>query len=121
MGMFDELTCKYELPIEGATDLQFQTKDTSAQMLDQYEIRGDGTLWHEEYDIEDRSNPDAIGVMRMAGAWTKVNKRWVPEAITDTIYFYTFKNNDNTGWIEFCAEIVNGHVLSIKIIENRDQ
>ena len=38
MGMFDEITCKYPLSVEGANDLVFQTKDTDAQFLDLYEM-----------------------------------------------------------------------------------
>lgn len=55
MGMFDDIKCKYPLPLNGANDLVYQTKDTPAQFLDKYEIREDGTLWHENYDIEDQS------------------------------------------------------------------
>lgn len=55
MGMFDTLRCKYPLPVTGASDLVYQTKDTPAQWLDYYEIREDGTLWHEAYDTEDQS------------------------------------------------------------------
>jgi hypothetical protein len=43
MGMFDELRCHYPLPVRGANDLLFQTKDTKQQLMDLYEIRDDGT------------------------------------------------------------------------------
>jgi hypothetical protein len=52
MGMFDYVKCHYPLPVKGAEDLIYQTKDTPSQWLDMYEIRADGTLWH-----EDRSDP----------------------------------------------------------------
>lgn len=56
MGTFDYLRCKYPLPLAGANALTFQTKNTPAQFLDTYELREDGTLWHEAYDTEDHSD-----------------------------------------------------------------
>jgi hypothetical protein len=67
MGMFDHLKCKYPLPDAGDNDLEYQTKDTPAQFLDNYEIRADGSLWHLDYDIEDRSDPNAEGLARLVG------------------------------------------------------
>lgn len=55
MGMFDYLRCKYPLPIDGTQHLLYQTKSTPAQFLDHYEIREDGSLWHQEYDTVDKS------------------------------------------------------------------
>ncbi len=52
MGMFDYLKCKYPLPDASDNDLEYQTKDTPAQFLDNYEIRADGSLWHLDYDID---------------------------------------------------------------------
>jgi len=43
MGMFDYVRYNGH---------QYQTKDTPAQLLDHYEIREDGTLWHTAYDVE---------------------------------------------------------------------
>lgn len=56
MGMFDNVRCDYPLPVEGCQGRLYQSKDTPAQFLDSYEIRADGTLWHQAYDIEDKSN-----------------------------------------------------------------
>lgn len=64
MGMFDYLQCKYPLPNAGDNDLEYQTKDTPAQFLDRYEIRVDGSLRHLDYDIEDKSDPNAEGFAR---------------------------------------------------------
>ena len=119
MGMFDELRCDYPLPVEGMEGRIFQTKDTRRQTLDLYEIREDGTFWHQDYDIEDRSDPSATGMEAARGVCTPVNKRWVKEKITDEIYFYGFKNEaDSTGWIEFKATIVGGQVLRIEVVED---
>lgn len=105
MGMFDEIKCKYPLPLEGANDLLYQTKDTDAQFMDLYEIREDGTLWHEIYDVEDQSDPNAEGIMKMWGCMTRVNKRWEQVMFTGEIVFY----GDNKGqFIEFSAYFVDG-------------
>src|SRR5690349_376519 len=87
MGMFDELRCKYPLPHAAAQDLLFQTKSLDCG-LELYEIREDGSLWIEEYDIEDRSDPNATGLMSIVGCMTRVNKRWVPCEITNAVNFY---------------------------------
>jgi hypothetical protein len=52
MGMFDEVRCLYPLPWPEAADFgrEWQSKDTPAQYLDLYEIREDGTLWHERHE-----------------------------------------------------------------------
>ena len=120
MGMFDNVRCKYPLPIEGANALEFQTKDTSAQQLDFYEIREDGTLWHEEYDIEDRSDPNAKGLDRFLGCMSRVNKRWVFEPFTGELCFYTFKDDDDTdSWIEFSALFWKGELKELKVVEDK--
>ena len=54
MGMFDWIRC--EVPTD-VGDRVCQTKDTAAQMLDNYLIKADGTIWHEDYDLEDQSDP----------------------------------------------------------------
>jgi len=143
MGMFDDIKCKYQLPISGANDLDYQTKDTEHQWLDQYEIREDGTLWHEDYDIEDHSerakwiasNPDnevpkeLDGMMSMMGCMARVNKRWEQVNITGEIRFYTLydvkegkmvnAHNSQHGWIEWSAYFVNGKLKEMNLLENR--
>lgn len=59
MGMFDDVRCLYPLPWEGAADFPWQSKDTDAQYLDQYEIRADGTLWHETYTLRHEADEKA--------------------------------------------------------------
>jgi len=107
MGMFDYIRCELPLPAPAAEGLEFQTKDTPAQWLDQYVIRADGMLWHEVYDIEDRSDPNAEGLLRLCGAMTRVNQRW--ECLTEffgEVFFYKFEAPQ--GWLEFRARFVDG-------------
>jgi hypothetical protein len=111
MGMFDWLRCKYPLPLPGANNLHYQTKDTPEQYLDLYKIREDGTLWHETYDVEDRSDPNAEGLMALFGAMTRVNKRWEPCDMTGEIRFYTGDNQKQ--WVEFSAYMVKGKLHTL--------
>ncbi len=106
MGMFDYLKCKYPLPDADDNDLEYQTKDTPAQLLDNYEIRADGTLWHLAYDIEDRSDPNAKGLARLAGSLSCSNERWEPVPLTGEIRFYRYV--DESHCTEFSAYFVNG-------------
>lgn len=77
MGVFDYITVKYQgHGIGDVSEEEFQTKDTPAQYLDRYEIREDGTLWHEAYDTEYRSDPTKPGKLGMLGSLTQVNHRW---------------------------------------------
>lgn len=129
MGLFDDLRCKYPLPVEGANELEFQTKDTPSQYMDCYEIREDGTLWHEEYDIEDRSQAglwrkDHPGeeppenLERFIGCMARANKHWVfLEKFIGEIRFYTTLGK--AGWLEFSAYFVQGEVNQLHLIEHR--
>lgn len=91
MGMFDYIRCKMPLPDGFEFQGWFQTKDTDRQYMEHYEIREDGSLWIEEYDIEDRSNPKAAkgSLESLRGCMTRVNQRWVPaEPHHGAIEFY---------------------------------
>lgn len=100
MGLFDEIRFKAKLPIVGAEALTYQTKDTPSQFMDSYEVREDGTLWHEVYDVEDRSDTNADGFLRIRGMMTRTNKHWEPCGMTGEIRFYT---GDKGWWIEFSS------------------
>ena len=108
MGMFDELICERD----GFDKTEvFQTKDTPTQQLDMYQIRGDGTLWFHDYDIENRSAPNAEGVMVLAGCMSHTNKRWRRvDGFTGEIYFY-----GDSG--EFSAYYINGELQSLVRVE----
>jgi len=123
MGMFDYIRCSYPLPLEGANAHTYQTKDAPAQFCDIYEIREDGTLWHEAYDIEDQSNPDAKGIERIFGTCAHVNQRWEPVNFTGEIRFYDFSKDTlegpGEGWIEWSAYFIKGKLKCLELIEDR--
>lgn len=115
MGMYDELRCEYPLPAKDAQDRTYQTKDTPSQFLDTYIIRPDGTLWHELYDTEDRSDPNAEGLMRLFGSMTRVNQRWEQIAdFTGEISFYDFADGGN--WLEFSAHFKDGQLQQLNLV-----
>lgn len=118
MGLFDNLICKYKLPIDLKYKL-FQTKDTPAQFLDMYEIREDGTLWHNCYDIEDRSDPNAEGIERLIGSMTRVNQRW--EQVKDFIGEIRFYTEYDKKWIEFSSYFVDGQLNQIHLVKEKEK
>ena len=85
------------------TDTVFQTKSLAGMCMDRYELRADGTLWHEEYDIGDRSDPEAEEVERLLGAMSRVNPRWERENFTGEVRFYDLEHT-------FLALLVEGHI-----------
>lgn len=118
MGMYDDIRCDYPLPAPGANDLTgYQTKDTPAQECDLYVIDKDGGLHHEEYDIEDRSDPNADGLYRLIGMMTRTNARLAPvNDFTGEIRFYTIPAEGQ--WIEFSSYFIDGKMQSVTLIED---
>ena len=121
MGMFDNLKCKYKLPTDkDLSNEVFQTKDTPAQSIDLYEIREDGTLWHEIYETENRSDPNAEGFKKFIGCMTRVNEHWAPVFdFIGEIRFYTTLDN-NKSWIEFSSYFVDGKLRELHLIREED-
>lgn len=116
--MFDNITCKYPLPT--AQDEVFQTKDLE-NALDNYEIRHNGTLWIEEYDVEDRSDPNAEGIARIFGMMCRVNERWARSYFSGQVDFYTYLDDDYEKWIEYRAVFKNGVIQSLETLKNDSQ
>ena len=86
MGMYDCVHCLYPTPWPDSETWEFQTKETNAQFLDNYEIRADGTLWHEEYETRiEKTDKAPLGV------WIhRDNPRWVQETdYTGQLRIYT--------------------------------
>jgi len=91
MGTFDYVHCIYPLPVEGANERTYQTKDTPSQFCDSYEIREDGTLWYRKEDQD-----------------------WQPEPFTGDIYFYDFADPQlKKGWLEFKGTFCEGRLITL--------
>ena len=118
MGLFDYIRCERELPAPNAQDLEYQTKDTPAQFMERYTIRADGTLWHEVYDTEDHSDPNAKGLMALVGCMSRVNHRWEPCPMTGGIDFY---DGDLGSWVEFSSDFLDGNLQRLTLITDTRQ
>ena len=83
MGMFDNITYNGKV---------YQTKDTPAQAIADYEIRGD-ELWYKdvEYEwVEDASSFVGGHLKEISHEW-----KFVPD-FTDKVTFYDYKRVDST-------------------------
>lgn len=121
MGMFDEIVCKYNLPLpedtKGFHPYGFQTKDLE-NALDCYEIREDGTLWLRECEREyTDGNPkgktwsEKIGIVKETKVW------WTHVKLTKKINMYTYHQGENEYdyWVEFVVEFVDGIINKIEL------
>jgi hypothetical protein len=101
MGMYDDLRCHYPLPVKGANERGYQTKDTPCQYLNKYEITAEGVLRHQEWDADEG-----------------LNEKWIghPDFIGE-IRFYDYK--EGGGWIEWSAYFVNGLLEEVHLIDDR--
>lgn len=115
--MYDDVRFKYPLPLDNANGHVYQTKDLDCQM-DNYEVREDGTLWVQQYDTEDRSDPKAEGIFRIIGMCTRVNQRWEPSNWTGEMRCYDFNDEHGQGWVEWKITFVDGKVHRCELIEH---
>jgi len=107
MGMFDDLVIEGDLHPNVSPGSRWQTKSLGCDM-DKYKLDAEGQLWHEDYDIEDRSDPNAEGFERLIGMSAQVNQRWVKSDWTGELYFYN--SVPDKGWVECKSIIVRGHL-----------
>lgn len=123
MSAFDSITVHCELPIAHLRGFKFQTKGTPVLFSNDYEIREDGTLWEQLYEIEDHSDPNAEGFGALAGILTPVNHRWeMCRHFDGELSFYHYitpqKDSDEPEktkkdyiWVEFVAEFKAGRLV----------
>jgi hypothetical protein len=106
MGMFDHI--EYQ-------GRQYQTKDTPAQMLDNYKIEQDPEskdwyLWRQEYDAEWVEEEGLFG-----GSIKQSNHRWVLfKEFDGVIRFYYYRTDEDQE--EYRALFMDGQMLKIKLI-----
>lgn len=121
MGMFDDIVCKYPLPLpedtKGFKSAGFQTEDLE-NALDLYEIREDGSLWLYECERE-YAGGDLNGVTfsEKFGEVKEINKRWTHVKLTKTINMYTYQHGEGEYdyWVEFVVEFVDGVINKIEL------
>ena len=106
MGMFDHVLYQGR---------EYQTKDTPAQMLDNYKIEqdpesGDWHLWYEEYDAEWIQDAGQM----FGGSIKQSNHRWVCcDDFDGEIRFYYYKSHEDQE--EYRALFMDGRMLKIRL------
>lgn len=125
MGLFDNVKFSYPLPIPQAQGEIFQTKDFENQ-LDTYLVKQDGSLWRVDYDIEDRSDPNATGLAALAGRMTRVNPRPTPyphSGVVNLYGDYPVIDPDTQaraeGVVELMAVFANGQLTQLSVVEHQ--
>lgn len=115
MGMFDDIYCKYPLPLpedtKGYVPLGFQTKDLE-NALNRYEIRDDGTLWlyESEYECSDVEHDGWPIVVEKNARWTFIN-------LTQKVTMYDYQHADGPYdyHVEFDVVFVDGVINKLNM------
>lgn len=130
MGMFDSVSCKYPLPMpenpQGYTgSVDFQTKCLD-NVMDNFEIREDGTLWKSNVIYETTDTEwvpffrDHITPGRGKCTYKIKDVQWVPHNITQTIEIYNYINSDIKGVdcsITYQIMIIDGKVQKVDLTQ----
>ena len=106
MGLYDNIRCQFSLPLAGANDLPYQTKDTDMQGLATYEIREDGTLWL-VCNNRGEMNPERVpfdGELNFYTTYGIVDGRMV--------------DIPHSGWVEWCARYDHGELKQMKLVRD---
>ena len=117
MGMFDDLTCEYPLPLPETQKLSFQTKNLDCDM-DQYVITAGGRLMKKVFDYEEvpASERDAAGfpVWRIKEG----SERQEDTAYHGFLNFYDYEPKDcpDLKWIEYRAKFTDGKLVDVKVV-----
>ena len=123
MGMFDDIECKYPLPLpeepKGFTgEIYFQTKDLEC-CLDKYEIREDGTLWIHKVEYE---YPDDVADENLS--WGDITLKikekkswWEPVNTTRTIKMYNsvYGDGEYDYWVVYEITFLDGKVTKTNL------
>ena len=123
MGMYDNIVCKYPLPLpedtKGYILESFQTKDLDCA-LDSYEIRDDGTLWLRECEREHiDGDPNGKTFSEKFGIIKEIKHWWTHVKTTRTISMYDYHHSDGAYdyFINFEVVFIDGVIDKIKLIE----
>ena len=126
MGMYDHIRCLAPLP-DGldATGIEFQTKDTDEQYLDDYTIREDGTLIHHSVKIvstpkEELPYPDAPegSLLSICGIFKRVPTGDVVVPFHGCLRFYG--NDKSDKWHEYEALYDRGRLIRIDAVAQEE-
>lgn len=124
MGMFDDIICKYKLPMpedpKGYSGSErFQTKDFD-NYRSLYKIQEDGTIWLETFEsrIID-GDPKGKSIFARVGRVEKINVSWKQLFDTDTIEIYDYERSpgDYDYYILYKLVFKEGVVSSVDLLE----
>lgn len=122
MGMFDEVTCYYQLPgLSNASEIEFQTKGFD-NILDKYIITEEGELFLEDYDLvsvseEERpyygtdlweNNP----ITKLFGSFRRSNIRIKPKIYSGSLDIYYF-DEDTKNLVNYILFFKEGRVIEV--------
>jgi hypothetical protein len=123
MGMYDDIVCKYHLPLpedtKGFHPCGFQTKDLD-NALDCYEIREDGTLWLRECEREyTEGNPNGKTFSEKYGIVKEIKVWWTHVKLTKSIDIYTYQHGEGAYdyWVVFSIQFVDGVINKINLVK----
>ena len=123
MGMYDDIVCKYPLPLpedtKGYIAESFQTKDLDCG-LDSYEIREDGTLWLRECEREyTEGNPNGKTFFEKYGIVKETKVWWTHVKLTKSIDMYTYQHGEGAYdyWVVFSIQFVDGVINKINLVK----
>ena len=119
MGLFDHIRCKYKAANGPDPKCLYQTKDTPAQYLEEFEIREDGTLWHHKpasyEDVRTEEEKNLPGLASLCGMSTPVGHQWVQlPTFTGEVCFYGLN-------CEWSAYFVKGQIKHLERIDDDSQ
>lgn len=124
MGMFDDVICKYKLPMpedpKGYSGSErFQTKDLD-NCLSLYKIQEDGTIWLETFEsrVID-GDPKGKSIFDRLGRVEKINVAWKQLFDTDSIEIYDYErgSGDYDYYILYQLVFREGVVSSVDLLE----
>jgi hypothetical protein len=121
MGMFDDIECKYTLPLPQdpkgfVGEVYFQTKNFECS-LDKYQIREDGTLWIHRIEYEYPENYEFIPWTEISSHIKEKKSWWEPVNVTKNIrmYSYIFGENDYDYWIDYDVTFIDGKITKVNL------
>jgi hypothetical protein len=115
--IFDEVNVKYDIlsllglsasiAKEDILTLSFITNDAPAKSLDIYEIREDGSLWHESYELSDRKG---LKIER-------INKKWESVDFNGKMKLTCSFGTGFKKYLEFFAKFIDGKIYDCELLK----
>ena len=115
MSLYDNVSIEFDLPDELKEIAEWQTKDFDHPFLNKYVITKTGRLLKEKVHYEDRSDPNATGIMALVGALSAVHDGWEDMNYHGMLNFHGLDKNNK--YISCEAKFTDGECIEIKKVE----